>query len=223
MYSSFLKTHCYPNSVVGAHQIACDCGTVAAAASTRPFERATWVGGHSVFRSLLVVGTAWPIAIVGVYSQQLAAGDPNKPRPPLVASADMRSARVAAVLLKVALIDQALQGKDTLAIGVLVPAQAVPDSERLQGQATGCGSVGQALTRYASSSVARGSSRPLTLDLRKATVEGTDPDSLSVTATLVADFAGPDSARTVRFIFTRDGERFGLLRAERLVLGICPQ
>ena len=73
--------------------------------------------------------------------------DAMEPRPPLILTASRTERLEAAVRLYLQEFIGAIQRADTVALGVLVPAEAIPEAEKAVAARAGCASLGAATNR----------------------------------------------------------------------------
>jgi hypothetical protein len=149
-----------------------------------------------------------------------------EPRPPLILAASRTERLEAAVRLYLHDFIGAMQRGDTMALGVLVPEDAVPDAERLLAGRAGCASLGRATAALGERRSGESSHPALplaALHLRSTTILITSvADTVARVATRVAERRG----NRIRFVpvelvfIERDGT-LRLASAPGVLAGVC--
>jgi hypothetical protein len=149
-----------------------------------------------------------------------------EPRPPLILAASRAERLETAVRLYLQDFIGAMQRGDTMALGVLVPEDAVPDAERLLAGRAGCASLGRATAALGERRSGESSHPALplaALHLRSTTILITSvADTVARVATRVSERHGSRIRYApVEFVFIEAEGTLRLAGAPGVVAGVC--
>jgi hypothetical protein len=165
------------------------------------------------------------VAVVGPSWAQTGP-DPAQPRPPLLLDASREERLEAAVRSYLQEFIGAIQRGDTVALGVLVPADAIPEVEKPIATRAGCASLGAATARLraARAGVSTHPALPLAgIRLTNVTIrfEQSRDTVARVQARAVERRGGRTRYAPIEVIFVRDGDVVRVAAVRGALVGLC--
>jgi hypothetical protein len=166
--------------------------------------------------------------VAAALMQPLVAQERNamEPRPPLILTASRAERLEAAVRLYLQEFIGAIQRADTVALGVLVPAEAIPDAEKPVAARAGCASLGAANARLRAARAGASPHPALALagvQLRNVTIHigGTGDTVARVNARILEHRGGQTRYAPLEVVFVEKNVTWQMAVARGVLTGMC--
>jgi hypothetical protein len=152
--------------------------------------------------------------------------DAMEPRPPLILTASRTDRLEAAVRLYLQEFIGAIQRADTVALGVLVPAEAIPNAEKPVALRAGCASLGTATARLRAGRAGESGNPALPLAgvrLRTLTIDlAVSADTVARIRARILEHRGRRILYVpVEVVFVEAGDGWRMALAHGALVGMC--
>ena len=182
---------------------------------------------HEGGRMTGVVRGVLLLAVVGVGPAWAQGGpDPGQPRPPLLLGASREERLEASVRMYLQEFIGAIQRGDTVALGVLVPAEAIPDAEKPVAARAGCPSLGATTARLQATRAGESQAPVLPLGGIRLRDVAISLNQIGDTTARVQARVSERRGRRVRYapvevVFTETGGAWRVVLARGVLTGLC--